>query len=72
MNGSTYVLPDQILGRCQLSNSASRGLNLEQPPVIALAARAEAIDTLLGAERGAPGIVADQTKLAAAHRTAIV
>lgn len=71
MNGSTYVLPDQPLGRYQLSNSASRGLNPKQPPVIALAACAEAIDTFLGAERGPPGIVADQTELAAAHRTAI-
>jgi len=58
--------------RCQLSNSASCGLGLEQPPAVAFAACAEAVDALLGAERSAPRIVTDQTKLAATHRTAVI
>lgn len=57
--------------RCQPSNSASRDLSPKQPPAVAFAARAETVNTLLGAERRAPGIVADQAKLAAAHRTAV-
>lgn len=56
--------------RSQRSNSASRDLSSKQPSAIAFAARAEAVNALLGAERSAPGIVADQTKLAAAHGTA--
>jgi|GEM_PF-6807192 len=57
--------------RRQLSNSALGDLSLEQPPAVTFAACAEAIDALLGAERGTPRIVADQAELAAAHRTAV-
>ncbi len=57
--------------RCQLFNSASGELSPKQPPAVTFAARAETIDTLRGAERCAPRVVADQTKLAATHRAAV-
>src|SRR5581483_4469048 len=57
--------------RCQLSNSASRDLSPKQPPAVAFAACAEAVNTFLGAECGSPRVIADQTKFAAAHGTAI-
>ena len=57
--------------RCQLSNSGSRELSPKQPPAVAFAACAEAINTLLGAERRAPRVVTDQSKFAATHRAIV-